>query len=79
MGSKVGSPAAGAFDVVVMGFIEPHSKAFLSGSLSRVVGDTIVHRDAPSRDRPDISWKGRSVSRYFHPRSETTTPSSSLC
>jgi hypothetical protein len=34
MNSKVRSPAAGAFDVVVVGLVEPHSKAFLARLLS---------------------------------------------
>jgi hypothetical protein len=50
MRSKVRSPAAGAFDVIVVGLVEPYSKAALAGLLSDVVIDVIVDDDLPFRD-----------------------------
>jgi hypothetical protein len=45
MVSKVSSPAAEAFDVVVVGLVEPHSKAFHSRLLSDMVVEMIADRD----------------------------------
>jgi hypothetical protein len=80
MRTKVGPPAAGSFEVIVVGLVEPYSKAFLAGLLSDMVVDVIVDRDLPLRDLPDVPWEGRGVVRHFpSPRSEITTPSSSSC
>jgi hypothetical protein len=43
IGSKIRSPAAGAFDVIVVGLVEPHSKAVFAGLLSRVVVHSSEH------------------------------------
>jgi hypothetical protein len=45
--SEIRPPAAGAFDVIVVGLVEPNSKASLAGLLSDVVVNVIVDRDFP--------------------------------
>jgi hypothetical protein len=74
MSTKIRSPAARAFDVVVVGVGEPYSKASLAGLLSDVVVDVIVDRNLSLRDRPDVPWKGRGVFVILLRCSDTTTP-----
>jgi hypothetical protein len=47
MRSKVRWQAAGAFDVIVVGRVEPYSKAPRAGLLSDMVVNVIVDRDLP--------------------------------
>jgi hypothetical protein len=42
MDAEVGSPATGAFDVTVMGIVEPDTKPVLFGLLSRMMSDVVV-------------------------------------
>jgi hypothetical protein len=68
MRSKVRSPAAGAFGVIVVGRVEPNSKALLAGLLSDMVVDVIVDRDLPLRDLPDVPWKAGAYFVISRPR-----------
>jgi hypothetical protein len=47
MGSEVGTPAARAFDIIVMGIVEPHPEAVFPRLLSNVVFRMVVDCDLP--------------------------------
>jgi hypothetical protein len=67
MGSEVWAPAPQAFDIIVMGIVEPHSEALSPRFLSNVVFCMVVDCDLPLRDRPNIPWSERCVSRHLPP------------
>ena len=68
MGSEVGTPAAQAFHVIVMMWIvEPHPEAVFPRLLSNVVFCMVVDCDLPLRDRLNVPWSERCVSRHLPP------------
>jgi len=67
MGSEVGTPAARAFDIIVMRIVEPDSEAVFPRFLSNVVFCMVVDCDLPLRNRPNVPWSERGVSRHFPP------------
>jgi hypothetical protein len=65
MGPEVGTPAARAFDIIVMRIVEPDPEAVFPRFLSNVVFCAVVDCDLPLRDRPNVSWSKRGVSRHL--------------
>jgi hypothetical protein len=65
--AEIGAPTTGAFNVIIMGIVEPHAKAILVGLLSRMVFSVVMDGDLPFGNRPDVPRRARSVSRHLPP------------
>ena len=78
MGPEVGTPAARAFDIIVMRIVEPDSEAVFPRFLSNVVFCMVMDCDLPVRDRPNVPWSEWAVSRHLPPIPRATPPLSEI-
>lgn len=67
MDAEVGSPTTGAFDVTVMGIVEPDTKPVLFELLSRMMIDVVVDRDHPFGNGPNVPGGAWGVAGHLPP------------